>query len=140
MTLKEYLARFSGTKKAIDSAEVMIQHYEGLGARSKPYRSLSKGNYYGLSSVESVVEKIEKAKQRVLDSIELHVDSLNSISELIGKLENPEHRAIMERYYIIGQTWEKIADECFVSLRTAHYIHKKALAELEPVFAEMQVN
>jgi hypothetical protein len=41
MTLKEYLARFNGTKKAIDSAEVMIQHYKGLGARSKPYRSLS---------------------------------------------------------------------------------------------------
>jgi DNA-directed RNA polymerase specialized sigma24 family protein len=53
-------------------------------------------------------------------------------------LDNLEERALIERHYILGQTWEKVAEECFVSLRTVHYLHKKALKRLEPYYEKIK--
>jgi DNA-directed RNA polymerase specialized sigma24 family protein len=51
-------------------------------------------------------------------------------------LDNHEERALLERHYLLGQTWETVAEECYVSLRTVHYLHNKALRKLEPYYSE----
>ena len=34
-------------------------------------------------------------------------------------------------HYLSGIKWEEVAERCYLSLRTVHNIHKKALALLE---------
>ena len=133
MTLKEYLSQAVKLDKAIDSAILRIDEWKRFGMKSRSFLMTGGGNAQS-SAVERTVIKINQAEEKLNREIDRYVDTQNKIRALIMLLENPEERAVLERHYLLGQTWEKVAEECYVSLRTVHYQHNKALRKLEPYY------
>lgn len=73
-----------------------------------------------MESWETLMEKLQKehaAAGRICDEIK----------ETIRKVKDEDQIEILERRYIMGQTWEIIAGELGVSRRTAIRIHGNAL-------------
>ncbi|MCL2697658.1 MAG: DUF1492 domain-containing protein [Oscillospiraceae bacterium] len=139
MTLKEYLSQAVKLDKVIDSAILRIDEWKKFSVKSRSFLNTgSSANYCNSSSVERTVMKIARAEERLNKEIDRYVDLQNEIQNLILNLENHEERALLERHYLLGQTWDKVAEECFVSLRTVHYIHNKALKKLEPYFQKIK--
>ncbi|MCL2638203.1 MAG: DUF1492 domain-containing protein [Oscillospiraceae bacterium] len=139
MTLKEYLSQATKLDRVIDSAILQLDEWKRFSLKSKSYLSTSGSASHGEpSSVERTVMKITRAEERLNKDIDRYVDLQEEIQNLILTLENHEERALLERHYLLGQTWDKVAEECFISLRTVHYIHNKALKRLEPYYHKIK--
>ena len=137
MTFKQYLSQAVKLDKVIDSAILQLEEWRLFGVKSRSYLTAGDGGSYGKTSgVERTVMKIAAAEEQLNRDIDRYVDLQNEIRGLIMKLNDPEERAILERHYLSGQTWEKVAEECFVCLRTVHYLHNKALRKLEPYYKD----
>ncbi|MCL2108725.1 MAG: sigma-70 region 4 domain-containing protein [Oscillospiraceae bacterium] len=136
MTLKEYLSQALKLNRAIDSTILRIEEWKSFGLKSRSFLTTGGSNYGKSSGVERTVMKIAQAEERLNRDIDRYVDLHNEIRDLIMTLKNPDQRAVLERHYLLGQTWEKVAEDCFVSLRTVHYQHTKALRIMEPYYLE----
>jgi DNA-directed RNA polymerase specialized sigma subunit len=137
MTLKEYLSQAIRLDRVIDSAILRLEEWKKFSLKSRSFLTTSSGNNCG-SSVERTIMKIARAEERLNKDIDSYADLQEEIQNLIAVLDNYEERALLERHYLLGQTWEKVAEDCFVSLRTVHYIHNKALKKLEPYYAKIK--
>ncbi|MDR2558415.1 MAG: DUF1492 domain-containing protein [Oscillospiraceae bacterium] len=136
MTLKEYLSQAIKLDRVIDSAILQIDEWKKFSLKSRSFLSTGSANYANSSSVERTIMKITRTEERLNKDIDRYIDLHDEIQSLIFTLENHEERALLERHYLLGQTWDKVAEECFVSLRTVHYIHNRALKKLEPYYIE----
>jgi DNA-directed RNA polymerase sigma subunit (sigma70/sigma32) len=135
MTLKEYLSQAIKLDRVIDSAILQIEEWKRFSVKSRSFLGTgSNSKYSNSSSVERTVMKIARAEERLNKDIDRYVDLQDDIQNLIYTLENHEERALLERHYLLGQTWDKVAEECYVSLRTVHYIRNRALKKLEPYY------
>jgi DNA-directed RNA polymerase sigma subunit (sigma70/sigma32) len=139
MTLKEYLSQAIKLDRVIDSAILQIEEWKQFSIKSRSFLSTNgSSSRTNSSSVERTVMKIARAEERLNKDIDRYVDLQEEIQNLILSLENHEERALLERHYLLGQTWDKVAEECFVSLRTVHYIHNKAMKKLEPYYHKIK--
>ncbi|MCL2694301.1 MAG: DUF1492 domain-containing protein [Oscillospiraceae bacterium] len=136
MTLKQYLTQAVKLDRVIDSAVMQLEEWKTFGVKSRCFLNATGGGRDNSSGVERTVMKIATAEERLNDDIDRYVDLQEEIRDLIKTLDNHEQRVILERHYLLGQTWEKVAEECFVSLRTVHYLHNKALRKLEPYYLD----
>lgn len=72
----------------------------------------------------------EKLKRRIAERDEAAL-KLSAIKEAICSLKDLLHREILERYYLQGQTWERIAEEMHYSSTQVYNLRKQALAEID---------
>jgi DNA-directed RNA polymerase specialized sigma subunit len=138
MTLKEYLSQAVKLDKVIDSAILRVEELKKFRVKSRSFLSAGSGSCCKSSGVEQTVIKISRTEERLNKDIDRYVVLQEKIQNLIMILDNYEERAILERHYLLGQTWDKVAEECFVSLRTVHYLHSKALKKLEPYYRKIK--
>ncbi|MCL2697571.1 MAG: hypothetical protein FWE74_05770 [Oscillospiraceae bacterium] len=139
MTLKQYLSQAVKLDKVIDSSFNLLEHLKHFGLKSHSFRDVRNKNHSKPESqVERALIKIHKLEERLNEDIDRYVDLQEEIIGLINNLEDLEERALLERRYLLGQTWDKVAEECFMSLRSVHYIHNKALKKLEPFYNKIK--
>jgi DNA-directed RNA polymerase specialized sigma subunit len=140
MTIKEYLSQAVKLDRAIDSAILRLEEMKTLkgGVKSRSFVNAGYKNHGNESTAERLINKIMLAEEKLNSEIDRYVDLQNDTRALIMNLENHEERAVLERHYLSGQPWSKVAEESFVSLRTVHYLHNKALKKLEPYFNVIQ--
>ena len=135
MEIKEYLLQPVQLDKAINEAILELEMLKELTVKSKSYIS-AESSSRGLSSVEEIVEKICRQEEKINRDIDSYVDKKAEIEQLIDRLADMDQRTLLKYHYILGHTWEKIAEECYISLRNVHYIHGKALGVLQGLFEE----
>ena len=56
---------------------------------------------------------------------------LSAVKEAVHGIKNPLHREALERYYLQGQTWEKVAEEMHYSATQIYKLRKRALDEID---------
>jgi len=137
MTLKEYLSQAIKLDRVIDSAILRLDEWKNFSVKSRSYLNTGNAGDYG-SGVERTVIKIARAEEKLNKDIDRYVDLQEEIQNLIMILDNPEERALLERHYLLGQTWDKVSQECFICIRTVHYLHNKALKRLEPYYHKIK--
>ena len=59
------------------------------------------------------------------------VDVTCEISRAIQKIENYDYQDLLVKRYVLGQSWEKIADDMNYGIRNVHRLHGEALRELK---------
>ena len=59
--------------------------------------------------VPEFVIKLDEAKQRYADLVEVYAQEVMEAHDAIYMLENPLHRMVLELYYLDGQTWREIS-------------------------------
>lgn len=79
---------------------------------------------------ESIVEKLGKLETELNEHIDRSYDLKLRGYVLLEKLDGYE-RAIMERYYFLGESWETVAINTHWSERQVFLLRKKALKHLE---------
>ena len=130
MTVKEFLAQGPTLNAAIDAKLEQLAELKGLALTSKSFLSASSGNARR-STVEATVEKIYAMEEEINGMIDRYVDTKQEISRLLEQLRDNTVRSVMELHYLSGIKWVEVAERCYLSLRTVHNMHKRALALLE---------
>jgi DNA-directed RNA polymerase specialized sigma subunit len=92
-------------------------------------------NYDDISrSATRNVHKNEDAIIRLIDwqdRLNEQFAKLDEINCTLNCLTDPLHYIVIVKHYFNGKNWREIAHELNYSERTIHYIHNKALSELE---------
>ena len=73
--------------------------------------------------MERYDELMEELKKEELDAVAQYTD----IHRAIRQMQDDEEKEILERKYLMGQTWENIAEETGKSRNTVFRIHGRAL-------------
>lgn len=81
-----------------------------------------------------MAEKLARLEAGLNAQIDRAVDAKLEALEYISILSG-EERGVIESYFILGKTWEQIADSMYMSDRRVFLIRKKALERLEKHFA-----
>lgn len=113
MTAKEYLQTYGQLHHDLACLTAERAHWEGLAERA------------GSGEVRAEIVRVEKEIDR---KIAAAVEGRGRIEELISRLRNPMLREIICRKYILGYTWEQVAEQMGISERHVRRLHKKAIA------------
>lgn len=130
MTVKEFLAQGGALNAAIDAKLMQLEELKALALTSKSFLSASSGAKRR-SSVEATVEKIYGMEEEINGLIDSYVDTKAQIAALLATLGDCTERSVMEMHYLSGVKWEEVAERCYLSLRTVHNMHRRALEKLE---------
>lgn len=67
-----------------------------------------------VDAVPEFVIKLDEAKQRYADLVEVYAQEVKEAHDAIYMLENPLHRMVLELYYLDGRSWREVSrDLCY---------------------------
>ncbi len=79
---------------------------------------------------QEVLEKLSQLERELNGQIDKLVDTKLKATVYVSKLEG-EERAVIERYYFLGEDWHTIADKLYTSERRVFILRRTALKRLE---------
>lgn len=134
MTSKEYLKQAFRVHDLIRSNEKELHELEMLSV-SLPGTDYSKDRVKTGSSSDAnyteIIAKIDILERLIKAEIDKLLALKIEIRNVICSIKNDEERLILKYRYISFYTWENIADELNLSLRTVHRIHSDALRNVK---------
>ena len=134
MTSKEYLKQAFRVHDLIRSNEKELHELEMLSV-SLPGTDYSKDRVKTGSSSDAnyteIIAKIDILERLIKAEIDELLALKIEIRNVICSIKNDEERLILKYRYISFYTWENIADELNLSLRTVHRIHSDALRNVK---------
>ena len=134
MTSKEYLKQafrvhdlIRSNKKELHELEMLSVSLPGTDYSKDRVKagSSSDANYTEIIAKIDILERLIKAEIDELLALKIE------IRNVICSIKNDEERLILKYRYISFYTWENIADELNLSLRTVHRIHSDALRNVK---------
>ena len=73
----------------------------------------------------------------IAERVEVLTEKREKLFKLVASLKNPQHRIVIERYYLFpeppGITWEEVAEQMHYSRRKVLNLHGEALKELRKI-------
>lgn len=80
-----------------------------------------------------ILDRLEAEEKQLNESVDRLIDYRAQAMKYIEKLPGEEH-AVIFRYYISGESWEKVAGKTFMSERRVYLLRKSALKKLENLY------
>lgn len=91
-----------------------------------------------ISEANAEIDRLQADMRRVGDKIKQIAEKrdeaillLSAVKEAVHGIKNPLHREVLERYYLQGQTWERISEEMHYSATQIYKLRKQALDEID---------
>ena len=91
-----------------------------------------------ISDANADIDRLQADKRRIEDEINARAAerdeaalTLSAIKEAIHSVKDSLRRELLERYYLRGQTWERIAEELHYSPAQIYKQRKRALDEID---------
>lgn len=91
-----------------------------------------------ISDANADIDRLQADKRRIEDEINARAAerdeaalTLSAIKEAIHSVKDPLRRELLERYYLRGQTWERIAEEMHYSPAQIYKQRRCALDEID---------
>ena len=81
-------------------------------------------------NAQHTAEKIAAFEQELNEQIDKTIDAKRTALKYINRLEG-EERSVIERYFLLGETWEQIANKMYMSDRRVFLLRKSALKKLD---------
>lgn len=136
--VKDYLYQVKDARRKVSLIESRIEYrMDSMEAHGVSYgEHIPSGHDYSGSSVENAVIALTQLEEERKQAERDYADAKVRVSELIAKLEDVNQQAVMNRRYITGQDWEKIALDMDMSVRNVQKIHGRALPLLQELLEE----
>ncbi len=90
-----------------------------------------------ISEANAEIDRLQADMRRIGDKIKQTEEKrdeagllLSATKEAIHSIKNTLHREVLERYYLQGQTWERISEEMHYSATQIYKLRKQALDEI----------
>ncbi|WP_312059897.1 DUF1492 domain-containing protein [Anaerotignum sp.] len=134
MTIKEYLSQAHYIDQRINSKIEQVASLRNLTTKATATLTDMPGSASRSSHpMEDIIVKMIDFENEINADIDCLVDLNVEITSLIKRVENPEHRALLELRYLCFKTWVQIAVEMEYDLRWIYRMHKKALTDAKTV-------
>lgn len=127
---KQYLNQAKNLDERIRTKADQIRSLHELAERATVTLSdmpRGPGNINGLDNIITKIVTLEESIQADMDQL---VDIRGDINAAIGSVDNDDYRLILEKRYILRESWDEIADELHMSRRSVLRAHGNALSKI----------
>ena len=132
MNIKDILARHKTADSVINAKLEQLAERKALATKITPsVNPEGRGSGNVSDRVGRTVAKIVDLEQEINEDIDRLVDIKQETMNLIDLLDDIVMRTVLERRYLLHETWEVIAEKMGYSCRHITRLHTEALAELE---------
>lgn len=132
MNTKEYLSQYITASHKIDTMLDEVSQLRNLStkvtAAMAPVRVQAPRQNNSLSSTVSKIVDMERDVDRDIDKL---WDIKKKIKGAIGQVKNEQQKNILYNRYILGKTWERIAQDLDLSYQWVCELHTKALRQIK---------
>lgn len=94
----------------------------------------------GVESPDTFADRVDaliSLNKAIAERVEVLTERQEKLFKLVAELENPQHRAVLEKYYLftehVGITWEEVAEQMGYTKRQILRIHGNALREIRKI-------
>ena len=94
----------------------------------------------GVESPDTFADRVDaliSLNKAIAERVEVLTERQEKLFKLVAELENPQHRAVLEKYYLFpeqqGITWEEVAKQMGYTKRQILRIHGNALREIRKI-------
>ncbi len=138
MNIRQFLGRHFEINNAVNSKLEQLEELRHLAA-SASSPTLSESHCTGTYSdrVGRTVAKIMDLDREINEEIDRLVETKIQIRNMIDTLSDSTQRTILERHYILHESWETIAEKLGYSTRHITRLHNQAIAALEAAYGEL---
>ena len=136
MNAKDFLMRGINLERRVDTIKEQIEHYKSLVNDCSVTYSDSPKSTASNYKLEECTQKIMDLQEELCEAMADLVDVTCEISRAIQKIENYDYQDLLVKRYVLGKTWEKIAEEMNYSEQHIHRLHGEALKKI----SDMRVN
>lgn len=93
-----------------------------------------------ISSPDAFADRVDaliSLNKAISERAVMLTEKCERLFKLVAELENPQHRTVLEKYYLfpehVGITWEEVAEQMGYTKRQVLRIHGNALKELRKI-------
>ena len=131
MNAKDFMMRGINLERRVETIKEQIEHYKALVNDCSVTYSDSPKSTASNYKLEDCTQKIMDLEEELCSAMADLVDVTCKIARAIQKLDNHDYQDLLVMRYVLGKTWEKIAEDMNYELRYIHKLHGKALRELK---------
>ena len=132
MTAKEYLSQAKYLDARINSKIRQVDALNDLATNAtSALTGMPHNPNHGRSTMADCVAKIVDLQTEINADIDELVDLKREIVQTIKRLKDMEFQTILERRYLVFESWEKIAAGMGYDLRYLLKLHGRALEEVQ---------
>lgn len=131
MGVREFLEQVRRQPMEVRAAERQLDQLraEAVSLKSPQLGDKVQNNAQG--GLEVIVSRLEAQQAEVQEKWNTLITMRDKAQKLIDLLPDPGQRGIMTEYYILGLTWEKVAEEMGYDERSTRRIRNLAISQLE---------
>ena len=131
MNAKEFLMRGINLERRVETIKEQIEHYKALVNDCSVTYSDSPKSTASNYKLEECTQKIMDLQEELCSAMADLVDVTCEIGKAIQKLDNYDYQDLLVNRYVLGKTWEKIAEDMNDGIRNVHRLHGEALREIK---------
>lgn len=137
MDAKEYLRNIKKADAIINEKLKELDQLRGMRYKVtqalKPVMVSGGGSHGGFADASVRIIDLEREIDKEIDRF---VDLKREAGALLRKLENPQHYRVLHQYYVMFESFERIAVDMGYSYRNVCYLHGRALQAFQRVLDE----
>jgi len=131
MNAKEFLMRGRNIEHRVETIKEQIEHYRSMVNNCTATYSDSPKSTTSNYKLEECTQKIMELQEELCSAMVDLVDVTCEISRAIQKIDNYDYQNLLVNRYVLGKTWEKIAEDMNYGIRNVHRLHGEALREIK---------
>lgn len=133
MNAKEFLSRGINLERRVETITDQIEHYKSIVNKCTVTYSDSPKSTTSSYRLEDCTQKIMDLQSELCETMADLVDVTCDIARTISKVENYDYEDLLVKRYVLGEPWEKIAEEMNYSEQHIHRLHGEALKKISDV-------
>lgn len=133
MNAKEFLSRGINLERRVETITDQIEHYKSIVNKCTVTYSDSPKSTTSSYRLEDCTQKIMDLQSELCEAVVDLVDVTCDIARTISKVENYDYEDLLVKRYVLGEPWEKIAEEMNYSEQHIHRLHGEALKKISDV-------
>lgn len=130
MNAKEFLSRGINLERRVETITDQIEHYKSIVNKCTVTYSDSPKSTTSSYRLEDCTQKIMDLQSELCEAVADLVDVTCDIARTISKVENYDYEDLLVKRYVLGEPWEKIAEEMNYSEQHIHRLHGEALKKI----------
>lgn len=134
MTVKELLNSHKIIDTAINCKLEQLAELKCLATKVSPTNVEGRGSGGVTDRVGKTVARIIDLENKINDYIDRLVSSKEAIASVVAQADNEVYSVLLERRYILHETWEVIAEKMGYSRRHITRLHDDAMKYLERLY------
>lgn len=134
MDPKKYLQQAKDIDRRIKVKKKLIaKNYESLYGKAISFGGDGGHNCTGENGTEKVIIRVLDYEEQVNEEIRKLLQRRIEIEQVIDKIPDETHREILERRYLLYESWEEISEEMHYSEQHLYRLHGVALTYLREI-------